>query len=35
MSIFIPGTDRLTARRGALGERALPSLIERILFSKS
>src|ERR1700686_1966418 len=34
MSIFILGTDRRAVPRGALGERALPSPIERILFSK-
>jgi hypothetical protein len=34
MSILILGTDRRAVRCGALGERALPSLIERILFSK-
>jgi hypothetical protein len=34
MSIFILGTDRRAVSRGALGEHALPSLIERILFSK-
>jgi hypothetical protein len=34
MSIFILGTDRRAVRRGTLGERALPSLIQRILFSK-
>jgi len=34
MSIFILGTDHRAIRRGAPGEPALPSLIERILFSK-
>jgi len=34
MSIFIPGTDRRAVCRGALGERALPSVIKPILFSE-